>query len=137
MPYLIDANNLAGKLNLLKEENFDQKLIKIIKEYISIYEKKKITLVFEGLDPMGDKRTEGNLTIIYSPRDDYYKSADDKIIEMINNADKPEQIVVITDDREILKATEQAGCEIKKASYFAQILHSNLQMENKSTNNYL
>jgi len=128
MPYLIDANNLAGKLNLLDEADFDQKLIKIIKEYIKKYNK-KITLVFEGIDPMGDKLVEGNLTIVRAPRDNYYKSADDKIIEMINNETNPEQLVVITDDREILEAAEQAGCQIKKASYFAQILNSH-----KSTN---
>ncbi len=122
MPYLIDANNLAGKLDLLDEADFDQKLIKIIKEYISAYNK-KITLVFEGRDPMGDKVVDGNLTIIYSPRDDYYKSADDKIIELINNEAMPEQLVVITDDREILKAAEQTGCQIKKAGYFAKILN--------------
>ena len=128
MPYLIDANNLAGKLDLLDEADFDQKLIKIIKEYIRRYNK-KITLVFEGRDPMGDKVAEGNLTIIYSPRDDYYKNADVKIIELIRITEKPEQLVVITDDREILEAAEQAGCQIKKASYFAQILNSH-----KSTN---
>ena len=71
---------------------------------------------------MGDKAVEGNLTIIYSPRDDYYKSADDKIIELINNENKPEQMVVISDDREIIDVAQEAGCQIKKASYFAKIL---------------
>ncbi|MCK4554435.1 NYN domain-containing protein [Candidatus Parcubacteria bacterium] len=123
MPYLIDANNLAGKLDLLNEADFDQKLIKIIKKYIKRYNK-KITLVFEGRDPMGDKLIDGNLTIIRAPRDDYYKNADVKIIELIRTTGKPEQLVVITDDREILKAAEQAGCQLKKASYFAGILHS-------------
>ena len=126
MPYLIDANNLAGQLDLLDEADFDQKLIKIIKEYISAHNnEKRITLVFEGTDSMGDKAVGGNLTIIRAPRDgDYYKDADVKIIEIINNAEKPEQLVVITDDREILDAAQEAGCPIKKASYFAKILRS-------------
>lgn len=136
MPYLIDANNLAGSLKLLEEDDFDQKLIDIIKSYINIYSK-KITLVFEGTDSMGDKAVDGNLIIIRVPRDDYYKNADIKIIELINNEEKPEQLVVISDDMEILEAAREAGCPIKKASYFAQILHSNLQMANKSTNSYL
>ncbi len=121
MPYLIDANNLAGTLNLLEENNFDEKLIKIIENFIKRYNK-KIVLVFEGLDPMGDKVIENNLTIIRSPRDDYYKNADVKIIELIRTAEKPEQLVVITDDREILDAARKAGCPVKKASYFAKIL---------------
>ena len=123
MPYLIDANNLAGSLDLLDEDDFDQKLIDIIKRYINAYNNKKIILVFEGIDPMGDKAFDGNLTVVRAPRDgDYYKDADVKIIEMINNAEKPEQLVVITDDREILDAAREAGCPIKKASYFATIL---------------
>lgn len=121
MPYLIDANNLAGKLDLLNKDEFDQGLINIIKKYNKKYNK-QITLVFEGNDPMGDKVTLDNLIIIYSPRDDYYKSADVKIIELIENETKPEQLVVISDDREIIKAAEDKGCQIKKASYFAQIL---------------
>ena len=146
MPYLIDANNLAGQLNLLDEDDFDEKLIEIIKEYIKQTNtrrrqgysgQRKIILVFEGTDSMGDKAVDGNLIIIRAPRDDYYKNADIKIIELINNEEKPEQLVVISDDREILEAAREAGCPIKKASYFAQILHSNLQMANKSTNNFL
>jgi len=122
MPYLVDANNLAGKLNLLNKKDFDQKLITVIKRFID-RTNKKIILVFEGIDPMGDKLARGNLTIIFSPRDDYYKSADDKIIEIINNETKPEQLVVISDDREIIEAAKQAGCQIKQASYFAKILN--------------
>ncbi|MCG2701029.1 hypothetical protein L6267_02590 [Candidatus Parcubacteria bacterium] len=139
MPYLIDANNLAGKLNLLDEDNFDKKLIEIIKEYIKQTDtrrcqghhgQRKITLVFEGTDSMGDKAADGSLIIIRAPRDDYYKNADVKIIELINNAEKPEQLVVISDDREILEAARKAGCLIKKASYFAQILEYNANIAN-------
>jgi len=126
MSYLIDANNLAyalfqGRRDGKLEKDFDQKLIKILKKFIE-QTGKKITLVFEGIDSMGDKRSEGNLTIIQAPRDNYYQSADDKIIELINNETKPGQLVVISDDREIMRAAEQAGCQIKQASYFAKIL---------------
>ena len=32
MPYIIDANNLAGKLKMLGDKNFDKKLIDMIKQ---------------------------------------------------------------------------------------------------------
>ncbi len=108
MHYIVDANNLAGKLYILKEKDFDKKLIELIKAY-NVKKNKKITLVFDGVDSLGDKYNEGNITIIYTPRDNYYKSADDKIIEIVEkelSSEYPElsSLTVITDDRD-LKAT--------------------------------
>jgi len=108
MIYLIDANNLAGKLGILKNENFDKLLIKIIRHWPAS-RKNKIFLVFDSADPMGDKYSENLITIIYTPRDNYYHSADDKIIELANdylnsnNKFKPEdgELCVVTDDNEI------------------------------------
>ena len=57
MIYLIDANNLAGKLGILKNENFDKLLIKIIRHWPAS-RKNKIFLVFDSADPMGDKYSE-------------------------------------------------------------------------------
>jgi len=81
MNYIIDANNLSGKLDLLDEDDFDKKLIKIIQNYLGD-KQKIIVLVFDSLDPVGDKISLGNLEIIYSVRDNYSKSADDKILEI-------------------------------------------------------
>jgi hypothetical protein len=81
MNYIIDANNLAGKLDLLDEDNFDKKLIQIIQDYLG-NKQKIIVLVFDSLDPLGDKLDLGNLQVIYSARDNYNKSADDKILEI-------------------------------------------------------
>jgi predicted RNA-binding protein with PIN domain len=130
MIFIIDANNLAGQLGLLNQKNFDRELITIIKVYLE-KRKIKIFLVFDGRDNMGDKFEEGYLTIIYTPRDSYYKSADDKIIELVINL-KPgvkDEVRVITDDREIIQEVEKiAGNNIKikilKASDFADKLKS-------------
>jgi len=68
---------------------------------------------------MGDKIQEGNITIIYAPRDKYCQSADDKIIELTYNfiKDKREKIAVISNDRGIKKTmeklNEETGCEIR------------------------
>ena len=81
MIYVIDANNLAGKLNILDDENFDKKLISNIKKYF-FNKNNSVYLVFDSNDPMGDKYKEDNIAVIYTPRDNYYKGADDKIIEL-------------------------------------------------------
>ncbi len=83
MNYIIDANNLAGKLNLLEEDNFDKKLISIIKEWLG-EKQKTIVLVFDSLYPLGDKISLGNIEIIYSPRDNHNSSADDMILEIFS-----------------------------------------------------
>lgn len=119
MIILVDANNLSGRLGILQEKDFDKKLIGIIKEYLKI-KNIKIVLVFDSNDPIGDKKVYGNLTIIYSPRDGYYKSADDKIIEIIDGSD--EKIRAVTDDIEIIKAAEKRNCEIEKTTEFAHRL---------------
>lgn len=133
MPYIIDANNLAGKLKMLGDKNFDKKLIELVSNY-NPKGGRRIILVFDGQDPMGDKIEYNNLTAIYSPKDDYYKSADDKIVELIETKfgskfdPAVDEISVITDDIEltkrIKKIEEQSRAIIKiiRATEFVQKL---------------
>lgn len=140
MRYIIDANNLAGQLDILDEENFDLKLIELIKQWLGDF-KHQVFLVFDSLDPMGDKQVLGNLTVIYAPRDNYYQSADDKIIELAedigaipsNKAGKHgSPLQVITNDRDLIKAvkktSEQNGRNVKFTSTadLAQKLKTNI-----------
>jgi len=124
---IIDANNLAGKLNLLKEEAFDEKLI----ELISRYKKSKYILVFDGRDRMGDKYEKGNITVIYTPKDEFYKSADDKIVELAKiYLNSGEGAKIVTDDLEIIgkveKIVNESGGKIslEKATEFAEKLNN-------------
>ncbi len=99
MIYIIDANNLAGKLGILKNVDFDKQLIDIMRQYNN-GKGKKIFLVFDGVDRLGDKYEIENITIIRSPKDDNYKTADDKIVELAQNISKnvKDNLVVITND---------------------------------------
>jgi predicted RNA-binding protein with PIN domain len=100
MIYLIDANNLAGKMGLLGEDEFDVKLVRIIENWLGD-KGNKVVLVFDSLDPMGDKRVSGNLTVVYAPRDEdaYPNAADDKIVELLERmAGEKDEITVVTDD---------------------------------------
>ncbi len=83
MNFIIDANNLAGRLGLLKETDFDKRLISLVRDWLGD-KKKVVVLVFDSLDPLGDRISEGYLEIIYSPRDGYTRTADDKIIEIFS-----------------------------------------------------
>jgi len=137
MRYIIDANNLAGQLGILREDDFDQKLIEIIKQWLG-KRKSQVFLVFDSADPMGDKQVFGNLTVIYTPKDNYYQSADDKILELVE-AIHASPLQVITDDRDLIKAIEKISEKIDNeikillATVFAKKLKPDLE---KKENNH-
>ncbi len=130
MPYLIDGNNLAGKLHLLGQLNFDQELIIIIKDFLSLKDKKAI-LVFDSNDPLGDRYTEDNLTVIYTPRDAVYANADDKIIELMENEKKPQDWIVVSDDMKIIDAAQKLDIDIILATEFAKKLVPGIEVEDE------
>jgi predicted RNA-binding protein with PIN domain len=135
MKYIVDANNVAGKLKMLGEKHFDKKLIELIKLY-NTRKAKKVILVFDGDDPMGDRVTiDQNITVIYSPKDGYYQSADDKIVEMVERVAETEslkfdtfqeQVTIVTDDiglrKRLEKLEEETGQKIylKRATELAE-----------------
>lgn len=122
MIYIIDANNLAGQMKILFEDDFDKKLIQIVKEYF-FNKKMKISLVFDSNEPMGDKYLDNNIEVIYTPRDNYYQSADDKVLELvsreIDNGVGNNQITVVTDDLDLSELVEKSA---KKRNYSLVII---------------
>lgn len=126
---IIDANNLAGKLNLLEEKDFDEKLVQLLSQY----KKSKYILVFDGRDNLGDKYEKDNITVIYTPRDSFYKSADDKIVELAKEyLHSGEGAKIITDDLEIISKVEKiiidkgGKIDFEKATMFAKKLNNYL-----------
>jgi len=128
MPYLIDANNLAGKLKILNNPGFDQELIALTKNYFTVKNKKAI-LIFDSNDPLGDRYSEDNLTIIYTPRDVVYQNADDKIIELMKNEKRPEDWIVITDDMRIIDEAQRYDIEVMLARDFAKEIVPSLEID--------
>lgn len=126
MIYIIDANNLAGQLELLEDDNFDKILISRVEEYFNAKEI-KVILVFDSAMFMGDRREEGNLEIIYTPRDSFYKCADDKVLEIVVNyldeENFKEEVVVVTDDIELKEKVWEAIKESKNG-YRVEILRA-------------
>ncbi|MCK5211644.1 NYN domain-containing protein [Candidatus Parcubacteria bacterium] len=130
MIYIIDGNNVAGKLKMLREKNFDKKFIEMVRMY-NQDRNSPVLLVFDGQEQMGDKVViDPLLTVRYSPRDDYYESADDLIVEIVerNLNRKKEEITVITDDvglkKRIEKIQEQFGGNVilERATRFVEKL---------------
>jgi len=131
MPFLIDANNLAGRLKLLREPDFDQLLIELAKNY-SEQSGKKIILVFDSPDILGDRYSEGNVTVIYTPRDALYSNADDKIIELMRNEKQPQDWIVVTDDMDIIEEARELDVENISTKEFAVRLMPELELADDS-----
>ena len=61
-------------------------------------------MVFDGGEMMGDKKTINQfLSVVYTPRDSFYRDADDKIVEIIRRSYmRPgEAILLVTEDNEL------------------------------------
>lgn len=120
MIYIVDANNLAGHLGILEEENFDRILIDIVSGYLG-NKGEESYLVFDSNDPMGDKKEEDGVKIVFAPRGESpYSCADDKILEILNNKITEEgfnnEITIVTDDNGLKARIEEAikGSDIEK-----------------------
>jgi len=130
MPFLIDANNLAGKLRLLGNSGWDQELISMVKTYF-LDKGQKAILVFDSSDPLGDRYVDQDLTIIYTPKDAVYDNADDKIIELMQNEKKPEDWVLVTDDLNIINEAGKLDIEVVLARDFAKKLMPDLEINDE------
>jgi predicted RNA-binding protein with PIN domain len=120
-------------MGLLDKDDFDKKLIGIIKEY-NQGKGNEIFLVFDSADYMGDKYSEGNITIIRTPKDDFYKSADDKIVELAQKY-AGEELVVVTDDLEIKEKIKNISIELgenirlEQATDFANKIQNKIKID--------
>jgi hypothetical protein len=115
MIYIIDANNLAGKMGMLGKENFSEELSAIIKSYKP--EKNHLYfLVFDSNEMMGDQyRLNDKVSLIFAPRDGYYKDADDKIVELAEKfaplKSEHGKVVIVSDDLEIKEKVDNLNKE--------------------------
>lgn len=130
MIYYIDANNIAGKMGILGEKNFDQKLISLVKGFFS-NTNHRVRLVFDGFDAMGDAYGDSRIKVYYAPKDAVNPNgADDKIINLLVNDCQDDEmkgqvICLVTDDidlkNEFIRIVDNLNIKTKcaKASVFA------------------
>jgi hypothetical protein len=111
MMYIFDANNLAGKLGLLGEVDFDKMLLARLRGYFGD-RRPEVCLIFDSVDPVGDRFSSGNIEVVYTPRDNYYSSADDKVLEValahLADEDFKDELVIVTDDLDLTEKVRAA-----------------------------
>ena len=128
--YIIDGNNLIGKINFLHKlqqkdkQHSREKLAFMIDNYF--HDKKaKVTIHFDGFKNF--PITLNNAKIVYSDS----KSADDKIKSQIELANNRKNLVVITSDNNIQEFARVCSCSIIRSEEFAKTIQTENQDDEK------
>lgn len=117
--YIIDGNNLIGKISELwklqqKEKQLSRvKLVRKLDQYFSD-KKVKVSLHFDGFS--GDAIPSARLKIHYSNN----SSADSKIKNEIDNSKNPKLITVVSSDHSVMQYAKFSSCTVIKSEDFAK-----------------
>lgn len=127
--YIIDGNNLIGKiksLNQIHKKNKKQsaeKLTFIIGRYFN-FKKASVSLHFDGFQSDGMKVP--GIKIIFSES----TSADEKIKNEIGISKNPKNIILITSDSNLAQFGRVCSCQVVKSEEFSkQLLSSGFDEE--------
>jgi len=121
MKYLIDGHNLIARLPDLSLADPDDeiKLIQLLARWRWRHKSPPVTVVFDPGDVAvyGAHRTQqSGITVQYAP---FGSNADAVLIRLIRASRQPAQLAVVTSDREIQTAAQQAGARAISAKEFA------------------
>lgn len=137
--YIIDGNNLIGKIKSLSDihkkdkQSSREKLIFLLERFFK-NKKIKVYLHFDGFENEKLRFSKGN--IIYSEN----QNADIKIKKQIESmsvdrygAKSRKNLIIISSDNEIINFAKVCGCEIMLSENFEKLLQEkNIQDEEKS-----
>lgn len=116
--YMIDGNNLIGKIKLLKQLQLKdkqasrEKLVFIIDRYFT-GKKTKVILFFDGYENLSI--TSAKSKIIYSQN----KTADELIKHHIEYSKNSRNIVLVSSDNNLSQFARVYGCDILSSEKFA------------------
>jgi predicted RNA-binding protein with PIN domain len=115
--YIIDGNNLIGKIPSLKNlQNKDKqasraKLVYMLDRFF-ITKKAKVTLHLDGYQ--NGKLNSSKMKIIYSEK----LTADEKIKKQISQSNSPRNIIVITSDSNLAQFAKVCSANVIKSEEF-------------------
>ncbi len=118
--YLIDANNLIGKipeLKKVKNNSSRDKLILLLQRYFSS-KKVRVTIFFDGYPA---EIIKSNFEIVFS----YNQTADELIKKTIEISVRNKNLNVISSDIEVYSFAKECGCTpIKSEEFYKNIISS-------------
>ncbi|MGQ9644090.1 MAG: NYN domain-containing protein [Ignavibacterium sp.] len=121
--YIIDGNNLIGKISSLKNLSDKQiareKLALLLEKYFQ-GRKVRVSLHFDGFENIPIKIS--GVKIIYSQN----RSADEMIKSEIEKIKNTKSVITVSSDTEVASFAKVCGCQIKSSeSFYKDLLASN------------
>ncbi|GIK20983.1 MAG: hypothetical protein BroJett005_03970 [Ignavibacteriota bacterium] len=122
--YIIDGNNLIGKISSLskiqkKDKQASREKLALMIERFFHDKKTNVSLHFDGYP--GIKINAGKIKLIYSESN----TADEKIKNQIEKSKSPGTITVITSDSNLGQFAKVCSCKVIKSEDFARQLNYN------------
>ena len=116
--YIIDGYNVIKQIDALKAKKLRfgrEALIRFIEQKRPQGSpRNKVTLVFDGKAEFSGPQEKTSLNVIFSKSG----SADDKIKKMVENCSDPRNIVVVTDDRQVMYYCRSVGSRVSSVREF-------------------
>lgn len=130
--YLIDGNNLIGKIKKLfnlqkKDGQAARSTLVLMLERNFEKNKQRVNLFFDGFENEAIPFWPGR--IIYSDK----KTADEEIKLMIESSNSRRSLIVVSSDTEIINFAKSCGCEVISSEEFAKKLSSNKNVDEEKT----
>jgi predicted RNA-binding protein with PIN domain len=130
--YIIDGNNLIGKIGALQnlqkknKQSSREKLAFILESYFLGKQNIKVSLHFDGFP--GESIKVQNIRIIYSGK----RTADDEIKSQIEQEKNRRNLIVVSSDHNLIEFARVCGCDRKSCEDFAgEILNRSSDDEEK------
>ncbi len=116
MIYILDGNNIIGRAR--KTEDACIKLILMIKHAKKLL-KHKVIIFFDGNNLLDDRISlPKNMIIYYSGE----RTADEAIIDYVRKIKKRDEIIVVTEDRDLQRAAKYYGGNIIESNQFLMFI---------------
>jgi predicted RNA-binding protein with PIN domain len=121
--YIIDGWNLVHKIPQIKNRPRPQQdFVSFIKNNrLTGSKNNRVTIVFDGYGNINDLIQEKDFRIIYSQQ----RSADDVIIDIVRRAKHKKQLLVVSDDRQIISQIKSYGANYLSTSNFLKPKNKN------------
>jgi predicted RNA-binding protein with PIN domain len=130
--YIIDGNNLIGKIGILQKlqkknkQSSREKLAFILEGYFAGKRNNKISLHYDGFE--GQSIRVQNIKIIYSGK----QIADDEIKSQIEHEKNRRNIIVVSSDLNLKEFARVCGCGWRSCEDFSrEIINSSPEDEEK------
>lgn len=133
--FIIDGNNLIGKISSLKnlsDKQIAREKVALILEKYFFGKKVKVSLHFDGFENIPIKIS--GVKIYYSQN----RSADEMIKSEIEKIKNTKSVIVVSSDIEVASFAKVCGCRIKSSeSFYKELLTSEKKLsENEKPTNF-